>query len=262
MERVGLDQDALQIHGGEQLPQNRALVVLAGVIGGLGNRRPERLGVEGHLGNEGPAADLGRDDRAPQGLAIAHQLIQTHCTTWDLGDHPDLQLPADFGHIHLQKQIAEGGISGRPPELKPQRLVQRSVMADGKALQIPQALAAAQDPEHRHQEQKPLGEAHPAAHPSLGDRLQKTDQVGRGIGRRGFWQRRDPFPPTKPNGRSPAELTCDGLSISPAGLALIGAGRGLTSPKNGPKLNDSHISPIFLECWLKNIYFEEVFSWD
>ena len=90
-------------------------------------------------------------------------------------------------------------------------------MADGKALQIPQALAAAQDPKHRNQEQKPLGEAHPAAHPSLGDRLQKSDQVGRDMGRRGFWQRRNPFPPTEPNGRSPAKLTCDRLSISPGG---------------------------------------------
>lgn len=87
-------------------------------------------------------------------------------------------------------------------------------MTEGKALKIPQALAAAQDPEHRHQEQKPLGKAHPASHPPLGDRLQETDQVGRGIDRRGFWQRGDPFPPTKPNGRSPAELTCDGLLIS------------------------------------------------
>ena len=228
MERVGLDQDALEIHGGEQLPQNRALVVLAGVIGGLGNRCSKSLGVEGHLGNEGPATDLGRDDRATQGLAIAHQLIQTGCTIRNLGQHPDLQLPADLGHIHLQEQIPECGISGRSPELKPQRLDQRGVMADGKALQIPQALAAAQDPKHRNQEQKPLGEAHPAAHPSLGDRLQKSDQVGRDMGRRGFWQRRNPFPPTEPNGRSPAKLTCDRLSISPGirppskGLDLVG----------------------------------------
>ena len=119
-----------------------------------------------------PRRVLPTASRKPKGYA--HQLIQTGCTIRDLGQHPDLQLPADFGHIHLQEQIAEGGISGRPPELKPQRLVQRSVMADGKALQIPQALAAAQDPEHRHQEQKPLGEAHPTGHPSLGNRLQIT----------------------------------------------------------------------------------------
>jgi hypothetical protein len=122
-----------------------------------------------------PRRVLPTASRKPKGYA--HQLLQTHCAIRDLGDHPDLQLPADFGHIHLQEQIAEGGISGRPPELKPQRLGQRSVMADGKALQIPQALAAAQDPKHRHQEKEPLGEAHPAASPTLGDRLQNTDQV-------------------------------------------------------------------------------------
>jgi hypothetical protein len=32
-----------------------------------------------------------------------------------------------------------------------------------------------------------------------GDDLQNTDQVDRGICRSGYWQRRDPFPPTKPN---------------------------------------------------------------
>lgn len=64
--------------------------------------------------------------------------------------------------------MADGGIHGRPPELKPQRLVERSVMADG-----------------------------------------------RGMGRRGFWQRGNPFPPTKPHGRSPGALTCGRLSISP-----------------------------------------------
>ena len=241
MERVGLDQDAFQIHGGEQLPQNRALMVLEGVECGLGNSRTESLGVRGHLGNVdtvgrrpaiGPATAIGRDDLAPRGLAVPHQLIQTRCTIFTLGEHPDLQLSADLGHIHLQEQIAEGGISGRPLELKPQRLVQCSVMTEGKALKIPQALAAAQDPEHRHQEQKPLGKAHPASHPPLGDRLQETDQVGRGIDRRGFWQRGDPFPPTKPNRRSPGELTRDGLSISPASedkelrQLIAGAGEG------------------------------------
>jgi len=41
--------------------------------------------------------------------------------------------------------MAECRISGRPLELKPQRLVQRSVMADGKALQFPQVLAVTQN---------------------------------------------------------------------------------------------------------------------
>ena len=83
-------------------------------------------------------------------------------------------------------EIAKGGISGRSPEVQPQRLIQRSVMAHSKAFQIPQALAAAQDPEHPHHEQKTFGKAHPVAHPSIGYRLQKTDQVAGGIGRKGF----------------------------------------------------------------------------
>ena len=74
----------------------------------------------------------------------------------------------------------------------------------------------------RCQKSDQLGEAHPAAHPSLGDCPQKTDQDGRGIGRRGFWERKDPFPPTKPNSRSPVERSCDGLSLSPAFLLLRG----------------------------------------
>jgi len=224
MKRVGLDQDAVEIHRGQQLPQYGTLVRFTGVVGGLGNGHTQGLGVERHLRNERTAATVGLDNRAAECLAVAHELIKTHRTTWDLGEHPPLQLPADLGHINLQEQIAEGGISGWPPELKTQRLVQRSVMAEGKALQIPQALAATQDPEDRHQEQKPLGEAHPTTHPSLWDRLQKADQVGRGISRRGFWQRRDPFPPTKPNARSNAKLACDRLSISP----------GVERPRNRP----------------------------
>jgi hypothetical protein len=44
---------AQQILNEEQLPQNRALVVLADVMGVLGNRRSERLGVGRNLGNVG-----------------------------------------------------------------------------------------------------------------------------------------------------------------------------------------------------------------
>lgn len=112
--------------------------------------------------------------------------------------------------------MAEAGIRWRPPELKPQRLVQCPVMADGKALQVPQALAANQDTKHCYQEQKSWKEVHPSPHPSIRDRLQEDDQVGRGIGRRWFWQRRDPFPPAKANGRSAPKRSCDALSISPA----------------------------------------------
>lgn len=44
----------------------------------------------------------------------------------------DLHLPADLVQTYLQEQVAEDEISGSPPELKPQSLVQRSVRIDGK----------------------------------------------------------------------------------------------------------------------------------
>lgn len=75
MESVGLDQVAFQIHGGALLRQNRALVILAGVHGGLGNRRTDGLEVEGHLSNESPATAIGRGDGGPLGLSVAHQKI-------------------------------------------------------------------------------------------------------------------------------------------------------------------------------------------
>jgi hypothetical protein len=59
-----------------------------------------------------------------------------------------------------------------------------------------------------------MGEALPAVHPPVGNYLQKRDQVDRGIDSRGFWLRQDPFPPTKPNGRSPVGRTCGALSIN------------------------------------------------
>jgi hypothetical protein len=51
----------------------------------------------------------------------------------------------------MGSDVPERKITGRTPDLKPQRLVQRSVTADGKALQILQALVAAQDPVNHHQ---------------------------------------------------------------------------------------------------------------
>ena len=51
MECVRLDENALEIQLAKQLPQHRPLVAFVGVIAGLGNRRPEHLGLKGHLGN-------------------------------------------------------------------------------------------------------------------------------------------------------------------------------------------------------------------
>jgi len=110
------------------------------------------------------------------------------------------------------------------PELKnPTPGSKRSVMAEGKALPDPQALAAhSRSREPPPGSKKPLGEAAPprsAFRPPLGC-LQKADQVGRGIKQgEGSGQRRDPFP-RRPNPllaakKTPPKLACDRLSISP-----------------------------------------------
>lgn len=46
-----------------------------------------------------------------------------------------------------------------------------------KTLQISQALALAQAPEHRHQEQIPGRDEHAAAHAGVSDRLEEADQI-------------------------------------------------------------------------------------
>jgi hypothetical protein len=53
------------------------------------------------------------------------------------------------------EEVAERGIRWGPPQFKTKRLGERGVVTDGETLQIPQALATAQDPEHRHQQQIP-----------------------------------------------------------------------------------------------------------
>lgn len=50
-------------------------MVLVGVIDGLGNRSPERLGVESHLANEGQATGVDWDNRTAKCLAVACNLI-------------------------------------------------------------------------------------------------------------------------------------------------------------------------------------------
>jgi hypothetical protein len=103
-------------------------------------------------------------DRAPQGLAVTDQLVEIGCATRDLGNCPITDGGAESGHDHLQEEIAERVVRGRSAEFKPQRLGQNAVVTDGKTLQVPQALATTEDAQHRHQQQIPGREPHPASH--------------------------------------------------------------------------------------------------
>ena len=78
------------------------------------------------------------------------------------------------------------------------------MVADGKTLQIPQALATTQDSQHRHQEQIPGRDAHPAPHPRVRDRLEGADQVEIGCDRSAFGHKEEAIPPTSTHADSPA----------------------------------------------------------
>jgi len=85
------------------------------------------------------------------------------------------------------------------------------VVADSKALQIPQALTAAQDSEHSHQQQVPGGKAHAAPHPRVWDRPQVADQVEIGCGGGAFEHKEETIPPTSTRADSPGKDACDRL---------------------------------------------------
>ncbi len=128
------------------------MVVTSGVAG-LSDRHAQGSGVQRHLGDEGRAAAAGGLDRTSQGLAVTDQLIENRCPTWDLSDRPGKDGGRDVIDIHLQKEVAEGGIGGITLELNAKDTGQHGVVASGKKLQIAQSLTRAQDPEHCHQQQ-------------------------------------------------------------------------------------------------------------
>jgi hypothetical protein len=85
------------------------------------------------------------------------------------------------------------------------------VVADGKTLQIPQALAAAENSQHGHQQQIPGWKPNPAPHPRILDRLQIADQVEISCGGGAFEHKEEAIPPTSTHADSPGENACDRL---------------------------------------------------
>jgi len=89
-----------------------------------------------------------------------------------------------------------------------------------EGLEITGAAAAAQDPKHRHEQQKPLRIAHPTAVAAVGNRLEVADQViSNGLvncGREGFGHWQGEIPLTKPNAGRTAKSYVDRLLGGPA----------------------------------------------
>lgn len=211
MERICLDQHTLKIELAEQLAQHRPLVVFAGGVASLADRHAQSGGVQRDLGNERRSSTGCGLNRASQGLTVTDQLIEIACPAWNLGDRPVTDRRAERRHVHLVEEVTKRGIRWRPPQLNAQRLGEHDVVANGKALQIPQALTATQDSEHGHQQQIPGWKPNPAPHPRIGDRPQIADQVEMGCGRRAFEHKEEAIPPTSTHADSPGKRAWDRL---------------------------------------------------
>jgi hypothetical protein len=160
--------------------------------------------------NAEPPPAVGSIDPS-QGFTVTDQLIEIRCATRDLGDCPVTDRGAQGCHVHLLEEVAERGIRWWPPQLHVQRLGEHGVVANGKALQIPQALAATQDSEHGHQQQTPGREPNPAPHPRIGDRPQIADQVEIDCSGSAFKHKEGAIPPTSAHADSPGKRACDRL---------------------------------------------------
>ena len=164
-----------------------------------------------HLANERRPSTGGGLDRASQGVAVTHQQIEIHSTTWDLGDRSVADRSTQSRHVHLAEEVVESRIGGQSPEVDSKRLGERAVVSNGKTLQIPQALATAQDPQHRHQQQIPGRNADPASHPRIRDRPEKADQVEIGCGRGAVGRNQEAIPPTSTHADRSGKSACDTL---------------------------------------------------
>jgi hypothetical protein len=133
-----------------------------------------------------------------------------------LGDRPVTDGSTLGRHIHLVEDVAERGIRRRPLELDAQRLVEHGVVADGKALQIPQALAATHNAQERHQQQIPGRKPNPVPHPRIRDRPQIADQIeiGNCGGAIGY---KEEIPSASPDVNRISKSASDTLRISPEG---------------------------------------------
>ena len=79
------------------------------------------------------------------------------------------------------------------------------------AFQIPQALAAAQDAQHGHQQQVPGWDANAPPHADIRNRLEVADQIEIVYGCRACGHREEAIPPSSTHARSPGKRAYDTL---------------------------------------------------
>ena len=96
----------------------------------------------------------------------------------------------------------------------PQLLAKHRTVAPSETLQISQAFAAAQDPEHGLLQAVPGEDSSPAPHAGVWNRLEEADQIEIGCSRARFGPREAEGLPRESNTESPGHGPWDTLGIS------------------------------------------------
>ncbi len=112
MQGVRLDQHAVEIHGRKEFPQGLALVGIARVVGGLGDRHTQYPGVERDLVHKSFRGVVPTHRRASQRFAVVDQLGDFLSLRSDPLQHPAPHHGEQLGQFHPLKQVQEGGVSG------------------------------------------------------------------------------------------------------------------------------------------------------
>jgi len=92
-------------------------------------------------------------------LAVTDQLLEITGPSWDSGVGQAADRSREKRPIHVLDEVAEGCIGRRSPEPILQSHCVDAVIAEVKAPQIQQAFVAAQDPEHRNDQQGSVRDA-------------------------------------------------------------------------------------------------------
>ena len=154
---------------------------------------------------------------APQGLSITDQLVEIACPASDLRDRPVTDCSPQCCHINLVEEVTKRGIRWWAAQLQAQRFCKHAVVEDGKAFQIPQALAAAlgaslQRSSRTRAPQPGAGtsrNANARPHPGIRDRLEVANQIEIACGRRNLEHRDEAIPPTSTHADSSGKRSWD-----------------------------------------------------
>ena len=79
---------------------------------------------------------VGHDRGAFEGLAITDHLLESHCSAWDLADHPSLQHFVELLEMRLVEEVEEHRIGAPALEVQTQCLIQRLPVPLEEGLQI------------------------------------------------------------------------------------------------------------------------------